>query len=348
MEHEEKDELQLALANWRIAEALMNERISALTEHIGNNAEKHFQRGLTLLNAELPEQARQEFLKTLRYDSKHKEALRYLKSVLNPQRTLDYTVKKDDTFKTIAIQLYKNENQDVLVAFFSGCEDEKDLVAGRVITLPVLEVEFTKRFFNFHKEMGLARKNFKDKAFDEVLPIAENILKHVPDNEEAMFMINSSYDGLADKLVKKQRYSEAIDMLKRIDPKFRNVKSRIAEIEGFQARRRAVDTENKNAAHYQDGQDFFKQEMYIEALKAYEQVDPAYADVQDKILELKALMKSESEIHYRKGVKFFLNERLDEAIQEWEQTLALDPENNKARKDIDNASLLLKKINEMN
>jgi len=347
IDYEKNNELQLALTNWRIAEALMNERIRALTEHIGNNAEKHFQRGLTCLNDGLIDQARLEFLTTLRYESDHSDALKCLRKAVNPKRTIEYTVKKDDSFKTIANQVYKNNNQNILVAFFSGLESEKDLVEGLVLSLPVLEVEFTKRFFNYHKEMALARKYFKDKDFIRVLPIAENIVKHMPDNREAVFMINSSYDGLAEALFKKQKYNDAIDMLKMIDPKFRNVKPRIMEIQGIQARHMATDTENKNAAHYRDGRDFFKKEMYIESLKAFEYVDSGYADVVDKIAELNAIMKNESEIHYRKGVKHFLNEKLDEAILEWEKALAFDPENLKVQKDIDNAKQLLKKIDEI-
>lgn len=347
MDYERKGDHQQALIHYKIAETLMNERVLSVTAAVGNHAEHHFQKGRGLLHEHQNDAAAEAFLRTLIYDGRRIDALELLKTARDPRRTLSYTVKPGDTFASIAGEVYKNANLSAMVTFFSGYDRDDDLTPGQVLTLPSAELNFTRRFFNFSRDIALARKRFKQKDFEQVLPLAENILRHRPGNKEALFLINSSCDGLAERLIRERRYPEAIAMLRKIDPRFRNVKKRIQEIESLQMSLSAADTENKNADHYRRGRDLFKQGRYIEALGAFETVDPVYADVQDRIAEIRALVKQQSEIHYRNGVKCFLNENLEEAIAEWKQALALDPENVQVRKDMDNALELLRKINEL-
>lgn len=347
IKYENDQELQLALANWKIAEALLKERILSITKHIEENAEKHYQNGLTYMQKGQVDLATTEFLKTLWFDPSHREVMDALKNI-GPSRTLTYTIRPGDTFTSIAEHVYKNRDQSCIVSYFSGVDLESDLKPGNELTLPVLELGLTKRFFNYQKEITEARDFFKKKEFKKALQVAENIHKHMPDNEEAMFIINSSYDALAEELEKKQKYESAIELLEKIDPKFKSVKNRIQHIRDILARKREAVTENKNATHYQAGLNFLDQKQYLKALEALEKVELSYGDVKMKLAELKELMTAESEMHYRNGVKFFLDEKLEEAIGEWEIALALAPENVKAQKDIDNAKQLLKKINEIN
>lgn len=347
MEHERKNELQLALANWKIAQAMMAERIGTLAEHIGENAETHYWQGLVLMEQGRKDQATTEFLKTLKYDCLHSKALTALID-LRRARILTYTVKHGDSFSLIAEQVYQNRDHAFIVSWFSGLESERALKEGDVLTLPVLDVEFTERFFKFQKEITAARASYKSKDYQKALSSAENIIRHRPGHEEAQYIINSCYDALAVQLVKKQKYEAAIAMLEKIDPAYKNVKDRIRKIQMIQKRRREAVTENKNARYFKAGLNYYEQKKYIKALESFGKVEPHYDGLNEKVAELKQVMKTESEEYYRKGVKFFLNEELDEAIEEWQKALALDPQNDKARKDIDNAKQLLKKIDEIN
>jgi tetratricopeptide (TPR) repeat protein len=54
--------------------------------------------------------------------------------------------------------------------------------------------------------------------------------------------------------------------------------------------------------------------------------------------------KDQAEIHYAKGVGHFLAEELDQAIVEWEETLRLNPEHSKAKRDLEKARRLLKNL----
>lgn len=350
LDYEMEGDEELALANWRIAEELVGQKISALTDHMENNAEKHYQKGLSFKKEGQKQEAVKEFLTALRFDKNHKSALNKIRNMSIPSRNIIYTVKDGDTFESIAGQVYKNPNYDFIVKSFVAQDSKgeiKKLAPGQTIQLPILELEFTRRFFKFNKELNLARKLYKDKNYQEILPLAENILIHVPDNEEAVFLINSSYYGLAEKYFNEENYSGAIEMLKLIDPRFRNVKNRILYIERVQAGRIKEARDNVNALNYQKALAFEKKKLYQKAISAYESVDHGYMDLKERLSNLKQIMRKESEKHYLKGVKYFSDQKLEQAIIEWKESLNLDPNNAKAKKDIENASRLLKKIKEI-
>jgi tetratricopeptide (TPR) repeat protein len=58
-------------------------------------------------------------------------------------------------------------------------------------------------------------------------------------------------------------------------------------------------------------------------------------------------MVTEAETHYRNGVKYFINEKMDLAIAEWEQTIALNPNHAEARRDMEKARDILKKLKQI-
>ena len=99
-----------------------------------------------------------------------------------------------------------------------------------------------------------------------------------------------------------------------------------------------------NESHYQTGKLFIQKKRYEQALKAFDRVDSGYKDVKESIVFAKKQLAGD---HYVRGVKYFTDEELDKAIKEWEATLALDPNHPKAKKDIDNARMLLQKLKEI-
>ncbi len=110
------------------------------------------------------------------------------------------------------------------------------------------------------------------------------------------------------------------------------------------------DKENKeayhlvNASYYQLGKELAVQKKYQESLKMLCKTDPAYKDVKTIIAGLKKFLKKRAESHYKRGVEYFVNDKLKAAIKEWKKTLALDPDNKDAKKDIENAKSLLEKL----
>lgn len=73
-------------------------------------------------------------------------------------------------------------------------------------------------------------------------------------------------------------------------------------------------------------------------------MDPGYRDV----TVLKASVEKQfAELHYNNGIKYFTEEKLDQAVQEWKETLRLNPQHPKAKRDVENALRLLKKLEEI-
>jgi tetratricopeptide (TPR) repeat protein len=99
-----------------------------------------------------------------------------------------------------------------------------------------------------------------------------------------------------------------------------------------------------NASNYQMGKIMSEGKNYKEALKYFSRVDSNYQDIKDaRVLTQNRL----AEVHYNTGVKFFVNDQLEKAIVEWEEALSLNPKHLRARKDIENAQNLLKKLQEL-
>ncbi len=138
---EKKDDLHLALANWRVAEKLLIDKINTLTEHIDNNAEKHYQKGLTFYNTGFDELAKLEFVKTLRYDRSNHEALSYLNDRLKKSRVILYEIKLNDDFRTIAESIYKDSESGYIVKYFSGINEPNESLPGTIIKLHILNVD---------------------------------------------------------------------------------------------------------------------------------------------------------------------------------------------------------------
>jgi tetratricopeptide (TPR) repeat protein len=106
-------------------------------------------------------------------------------------------------------------------------------------------------------------------------------------------------------------------------------------------------TEIDNAVYHQIAQEFERFGKYTEALNTMLKVKSDIQLTNSYISHLRLLVKDEADKHYRLGVRYFVEEELEKAIQEWERTLAIDPTNEMAQKDIGNAKNLLEKLQQI-
>lgn len=103
----------------------------------------------------------------------------------------------------------------------------------------------------------------------------------------------------------------------------------------------------KDAAYYELAERSRKKRKYVEALRMYKKVSPGYKGVQKDIAALQGLLKERAEKYYLTGVNHYVNEEFAKAIEYWQKTLTLNPDHPKAKKDIQNARRLLKKLKEV-
>lgn len=71
------------------------------------------------------------------------------------------------------------------------------------------------------------------------------------------------------------------------------------------------------------------------------------SDSLPKTRKLEVQWQEQAEVHYAKGVRHFLAEELDNAIQEWEETLRLNPDHSKAKKDLQRTRRLLENLRKL-
>jgi tetratricopeptide (TPR) repeat protein len=106
-------------------------------------------------------------------------------------------------------------------------------------------------------------------------------------------------------------------------------------------------TEIENAVYHQIAQEFERFGKYSDALNTMLKVKSDNQSTKSYISHLRLLVKDKADQHYRRGVRYFVNEELEKAIKEWERTLAIDPTNEMAQKDIGNAKSLLEKLRQI-
>lgn len=99
-----------------------------------------------------------------------------------------------------------------------------------------------------------------------------------------------------------------------------------------------------NASYYEIARSLLLQKKYPEALKAYRNLDSSYRDVAQTIGFLEKHLQHKAEVHYRRGMKFFVAEQLEKAIVEWKETLRLNPEHARAKRDLEKTNRLVEKL----
>ncbi|MGC2062013.1 MAG: LysM domain-containing protein [Thermodesulfovibrionales bacterium] len=312
LEYEKAGELRKALQIWEIVGMFSPEdregmkKITDLKKQANSTAADHFKKGVAYFKSGSSASARKEFLLTVLYNPNHSEALDYLKNRLEGDDFTHYEVKKGDTLQSISQKIYNDPQKSFLITAFNDSDKQAKLLAPGVrLKLPVLELSAPKQ--------APEEEHWKPSETDDpqVKPVAVDI------------------EGLlanAAKLIKAKKYQDALSPLESV-------------LEHDSKNSRALDM--RNASNYEMGKMMNEKKNYGEALKFLSRVDPGYRDTKD--MKVKAQNRL-ADVHYNTGIKFFVNDQLEKAIREWEETLALNPTHTKARKDIENAQNLIKKL----
>lgn len=375
LEYEKKNELQMALYYMQIAGSLnpddkiIAKRIAVLESTIANKARQHFKKGVVYFKKNNLKYARTQFLITLRYNPDHKGALDYLKNRLVPKEYIIYKTKKGDTLKSISRKFYNDYKKDFLIVYFNNLKTNKKPAPGTTLKLPMTKSYYTHQAILIRNDLIKARNLLEEKRYEEALHIAREVLKYDLMNKEAVDFKNAAYYHMGMQLSREDKYPEAINTFKKVDPKYKDVKKAIREVinkdlmkansllreeqyeEVLALAEKALDYDKSNkvakdlinTTYCQKGRGLIARESYIEALKVLNKADPLHDCIEKAISDVKGVMKKEAEAHYLQGVKYFLNQELSSAIIEWEKTLVLNPDHKKAKENIINARRLLEK-----
>jgi tetratricopeptide (TPR) repeat protein len=374
--YKNEDELQLALFFFKIAATLRPDdmeivgKISDLDQTIDSKFKKFFERGKKLFKQNKIEEAREQFLIALRYKPDHKGALNYLKDRLIPKEYINYTFKKNDSLKIISNKFYKNPELVFLIVYFNNLKSDTDPKPGEILKIPILDSKFNQTVGNRRQDIISAKSLMGKKRFHEVIVITQKILRNDPLNKDAIKLKNDAYYQIGIQLNSQKKYFQAIDTFKKITPEYGVVNSAIQDsihhlllkAENLLKEKKyeqSIDIAEKilgydesnaaakkliNTSFCQQGNDLFIRKKYDEAMQVLDKVNSADNCADKIILAVEKAIKEQAEAHYIQGVKYFLNEELQRAIKEWEKTLKLNPEHDKAKKNIKNARSLLEKL----
>ncbi|BCG65729.1 MAG: hypothetical protein methR_P3581 [Methyloprofundus sp.] len=121
----------------------IKQKIADLSSKLDAIANTHYQDALYQLNAGSTKIAEKALLQTLLFNPKHQEALSLLQSNLGKFKPVSYTVKANDSFKSIATQVYQDPNKAPLIPLFNdNINNEQDLISGTQVSLPSLPKGF--------------------------------------------------------------------------------------------------------------------------------------------------------------------------------------------------------------
>jgi tetratricopeptide (TPR) repeat protein len=336
-----------AIKYWDQARDAIVRRIASISQKTTKLSEYHSRQGVAYFEKKDAGLALSEFIKALTYNPTNKIALEYLGNRYEVGRYISYTVKKDDTFATIAEKIYGSPSYAFMVAEFSNAGKEKDLTEGKVIRLADKDSFFSQVLIDYNKNLAKARRSFKAEKYTEALSVARVIQANHPKDEEASYIINMSLLKIASIQKERKDYKGAIASLSQVDPSFKNVKKEISDVQDL-LKVSVVNAEiNKNIDLLQKGRELFSQGKYLAARDALEEVDPQYKDRDKLLTQVDAQLKVQAENHYKIGVSLFVEEKLQAAIKEWEKTLELNPHHPHAAQSIEKARKLLEKVREI-
>ena len=377
--YETKGDLQRALIFANIAGEFspdnneISEKTAYLRSEIDRRADWHFNEGLKLYKQRKYTSARDQFILALKANPDHEDALGYLKGRLSGQEYKTYRVRKNDTLKDIAEKFYNDRAKDFLIAYLNDLDVNGPLTPGTKLKLVTLDSELIKPAFDVDKAIENATSLMEQKAYDDVLHVAEKILEYDRSNQEAQDLKSAAYYQMGTELSHQGRYVEAINAFKKADPQYEGVeeaiqRTTVGELKKAQRLleekqyKQAVavaqqilnhDASNKaardltNTATCQMGRDLITQKEYAKALDLLSRADPEHVCIKQAKSDAAQASKKQAEVHYLRGVKHFLNEELTDAIKEWEMTLALDPEYKKAEESIQKAQEVLEKLKQV-
>ncbi len=336
-----------ALDYWKQADRVIEDKIGKLSVQMKELAKKRAQDGVDCYRNQQGDKAFKAFLETLRLDPTNKVARQYLLSMFTPTKYKHYTVRKGETFASIAKGAYGSSSYGLIAKNFSRRDKGDDLKEGMVISLPILASFHRSAPVDYSKKILVARRLFKAGQFQEALDLASRLQKSYPTEEEPSYIGNMALLEISKQLVDQERFDAAIAALKRVDPRFRNVRDDIASIEKNKAAKLLTTAQSNNRQNYEQGLRLYKEGELLKAMKCYRQVDPHYPGLDKAVAATQKKIRHQADEHFKKGVKLFVNEKLTAAIAEWEETLKLDPNNESASLAIKKTRNLLKKVQQM-
>jgi len=299
-------------------------RVSALAGQLTREAERHFQLGLESFGAGAFEAARREFLLTLINNPDHAEALDYLKNRLDPV-FISYQTTVGESFETIAKKIYSDSGKALIIARINDLDPKGPLTPGTILLIPPLwqggaksgdaaygaespsdagkeidtpvtaptSIEVPPVATPDEKKPDAAKQNltraqelFQAQRYPESVAIAERLIGHPSFGKKARELVSAAWFEQGNHFLKEDRFQDAIDSYKKVDPTVRDVKGALVAVE---LRRR-----EKAEEYYNEGVKFFINQKLDQAIAVWEKtlvLNPGHMKAPKDIGKARALLQ---------------------------------------------------------
>lgn len=304
-----------------------------LKKQLENSAEADYQRGLELRKEGKYSLARTAFLKALRQQPNHPEALKMLleHKRFEIRRYILHQVKSGDSLAKLAAFYYGDYHKFPIIAEYNHISDATRIKIGQLLKIPEIKGSpFLDTAYDVIAESDPLP--YFDPNDTQEYPTDSEPGKEpekietakIPEQEQV-----SLYLELGANLFQEQKFQEALEEFKKV---------------------LKVKPENSTAidyirrSHLQMADALLEQGEFLSARDEYRKAlkyDNSCTACLNGIHNSESLYK---DFHYKKGIQHFNNEQLLAAIEEWELVMNLDPNYKRINDLIQKAKTILKNI----
>lgn len=303
-----------------------------------------FQRGRSLMQKGLINQATAEFQKAQRVNPNNPRTISYVNRLENIPFT-EYTVQKGDTLSSIAEKYSGNPGDFTILVDFNRLNPQEPLNIGQKIKIPhilnfqqSLDPQGENTFAELDEEPGGPPSNATSRGVTAPnVPVVQENLTPVEElfeqgiaaynqrnYREAMQIFQQVYERNPENQEAYEYFLQAARAIRGGTP---IVRVEPETVEQNQARDAEIDNLSQQGVTALNSGN---PKMAIAIFEEANQLAPQNREVQEYLEKARDELKKLITFHLNEGIKFFNKEALEDAILEWDKVLELDPENPQA------------------
>ncbi|MBI3993183.1 MAG: LysM peptidoglycan-binding domain-containing protein [Candidatus Lambdaproteobacteria bacterium] len=293
--YEKTGELTRALQRWEIVSALdpsdrtAKGKIPALQSKVQSLAVSNFKMALASYKRGDRGGALKGFIQVLIYEPTNRVALDYVKRDLVGASVENYEVAEGDTLARIAASKYKDASKAAFLADYNELKADAALKTGQSLKVPVIADLFESDVADraeFDESLRVVKELVNANKFPEALTSAEALAKQYKGYAEALDMVDTANFKYAEFLTKERKFDEALEVLKRSNPK----EKRVVELKATIAAGKADEAQKL----YITGVKYFLDEDLENAIRAWETalvLNPNHPKANEDLRNARAIKK---------------------------------------------------------
>ena len=293
--YEKAGELTRALQRWEIVSALdpadrtAKSKIPALQSKVQSLAVSNFKLALASYKRGDRGGALKSFIQVLVYEPTNRVALDYIKRDLVGASVDVYEVAAGDTLVRIAAAKYKDAGKAAFLADYNDLKADTALKPGQSLKVPVIADLFEPDVADkdeFDEGLRQVKELLNANKFPDAVTSAEALAKQYKGYAEAQEVVGSAYFKYAEFLNRGHQFDEALEALKRFDPK----EQRVVELKAAIAAGKADEAQKL----YITGVKYFLDEDLENAIRSWETtlvLNPNHPKAGDDLQNARTLKK---------------------------------------------------------